>query len=213
MSEEMTETQKKLFNERFFEEEDYNKIYSKAADYDNEDHTSWEKAKAALAEDICGCPKHDIFNSVADMSGKKVCSINPEKSTSPQNNQPGSPYHEAANLTGTRMIENIVSSDLYIVAARMAECDTQEYVDINNDGFPEVQLDWNGNDVTKGLVMRASDVKELFEELPNFEDTAVVFECPEDVANEETPVPYIEVTKEFRDQYQIEDLYSFFDID
>ena len=205
----------KMFAERFFESEEYNKMYSNVSDYDNEDHTSWEEAKKAINRDLTGKPKHDIFQSEVDMSGKKVCSTNPKKSTTPQNNQPGSPYHEGKNpdeelkkleeeqaadkaLLMSKLKENIQPSDLFIVVPTGG----------NEDLFSDFEdLRVLIDDDTVGYTLRADYLKDILGEA-NGEDIKV-YECPDDVAEDEDPMPRVSST----DLQEIYDVYAFFDMD
>ena len=201
-------TTDQLLNDRFFESEDYNKIYSNIADYDTEDHTSWEEAKKVINRDLTGKPKHDIFKSEVDMSGKKVCSTNPKKSTSPQNNQPGSPYHESINLLEKaieadkkllmkKMKENMEPSDLFIVVP--ADSCSNDFSD-----FEDVSV---LVDDTLGYAMRADDISKLLNEVDP--ECITVYECPDYIAESEDPRPVVDDVDSLE---QIYDVYSFFDL-
>ena len=205
-------TTDQLLNDRFFESEDYNKIYSNIADYDNEDHTSWEEAKKVINRDLTGKPKHDIFKSEVDMSGKKVCSTNPRKSTSPQNNQPGSPYHESINLLEKaieadkkllmkKMKENMEPSDLFIVVPTDSCSDDYDFSD-----FEDVSV---RVDDSLGYAMRADDISKLLTEGKIDPDCIIVYECPDYIAESEDPRP---VVYDVESLEQIYDVYSFFDL-
>ena len=205
-------TTDQLLNDRFFESEDYNKIYSNIADYYNEDHTSWEEAKKVINRDLTGKPKHGIFKSEVDMSGKKVCSTNPKKSTSPQNNQPGSPYHESINLLEKaieadkkllmkKMKENMEPSDLFIVVPTDSCSDDYDFSD-----FEDVSV---MVDDSLGYAMRADDISKLLTEGKIDPDCITVYECPDYIAESEDPRPVVDDAESLE---QIYDVYSFFDL-
>lgn len=199
-----------LLNDRFFESEDYNKIYSNIADYDNEDHTSWEEAKKVINRDLTGKPKHDIFKSEVDMRGKKVCSTNPRKSTSPQNNQPGSPYHESINLLEKaieadkkllmkKMKENMEPNDLFIVVPKTPySYDFSDFEDVS------VMVD-----DSLGYAMRADDVHSILTDGEVDPEDIDVYECPDYIAESEDPRPVVDDVGSLE---QIYDVYSFFDL-
>ena len=203
-------TTDQLLNDRFFESEDYNKIYSNIADYDNEDHTSWEEAKKVINRDLTGKPKHDIFKSEVDMSGKKVCSTNPKKSTSPQNNQPGSPYHESINLLEKaieadkkllmkKMKENMEPNDLFIVVPKTPySYDFSDFEDVS------VMVD-----DSLGYTMRADDVHSILTDGEVDPEDIDVYECPDYIAESEDPRPVVDDVDSLE---QIYDVYSFFDL-
>ena len=203
-------TTDQLLNDRFFESEDYNKICSNIADYDNEDHTSWEEAKKVINRDLTGKPKHDIFKSEVDMSGKKVCSTNPKKSTSPQNNQPGSPYHESINLLEKaieadkkllmkKMKENMEPNDLFIVVPK-----TPYSYDFSD--FEDVSVIV---DDSLGYAMRADDVHSILTDGEVDPEDIDVYECPDYIAESEDPRPVVDDVGSLE---QIYDVYSFFDL-
>lgn len=203
-------TTDQLLNDRFFESEDYNKIYSNIADYDNEDHTSWEEAKKVINHDLTGKPKHDIFKSEVDMSGKKVCSTNPRKSTSPQNNQSGSPYHESINLLEKaieadkkllmkKMKENMEPSDLFIVVPKTPySYDFSDFEDVS------VMVD-----DSLGYAMRADDIHSILTDGEVDPEDIDVYECPDYIAESEDPRPVVHDAESLE---QIYDVYSFFDM-
>lgn len=203
-------TTDQLLNDRFFESEDYNKIYSNIADYDNEDHTSWEEAKKVINRDLTGKPKHNIFKSEVDMSGKKVCSTNPKKSTSPQNNQPGSPYHESINLLEKaikadkkllmkKMKENMEPSDLFIVVPKTPySYDFSDFEDVS------VMVD-----DSLGYAMRADDIHSILIDGEVDPEDIDIYECPDYIAESEDPRPVVHDAESLE---QIYDIYSFFDL-
>ena len=217
---ENTSVADKLLSERFFESEEYNKMYSNVATYDNEDHTSWEEAKKVINRDLTGKPKHDIFKNEVDMSGKKVCSTNPPKSTTPQNNQAGSPYHESKDtiilktdeikkleedveadkkLLMKKMKENMEASDLFIVVPNTPySYDFSDFEDFT------VRV----GDVT-GYTMRADDVNSILTVGEVDPDDVKVYECPDYIAESEDPCPEIQDVDSLQ---QIYDVYSFFDL-
>lgn len=207
----------KMLAERFFESEEYNKMYSNVATYDNEDHTSWEEAKKVINRDLTGKPKHDIFKNETDMSGKKVCSTNPPKSTTPQNNQAGSPYHEATILKAdeikkleeeveadkkllmSKLKENMEASDLFIVLPKNPY--TYDFSD-----FEDFKVRVDG---ITGYTMRADDVNSILTVGEVDPEDVDVYECPDYIAESEDPCPEV---SDIHSLQKIYDVYSFFDL-
>lgn len=207
----------KMLAERFFESEEYNKMYSNVATYDNEDHTSWEEAKKVINRDLTGKPKHDIFKNETDMSGKKACSTNPPKSTTPQNNQAGSPYHEAIILKAdeikkleeeveadkkllmSKLKENMEANDLFIVVPK-----TPYSYDFSD--FEDLTVRVDG---VTGYTMRADDVHSILTDGEVDPEDIDVYECPDYIAEDEDPCPEVQDVDSLQKIY---DVYSFFDL-
>lgn len=189
-----------MFVDRFFESEEYDKIYSNVADYDNEDHTSWEEAKKVINQDLTGKPKHDIHKDEADMSEKKM-SCHEAKIIVNKVKKLEEEIKADKKLLLKKMKENIQPDDLFIVVPE----DDCSY-DFDNN-YQDVRLVVGDNN---GFAVSAGDIKSLLSDSEIDPEDIKVYECPDYIKESEEVCPEI---SDVDSLIQIYDAYSFFDVE